>query len=191
MAVMNNQSYREWCRGIKDSDRSAYEEVFREMHDKLYRYAFSITTDRSSALDLVQETFLDLWEKRASLDPERSLKALLFRMVRNKAYNHQRNHRRREEILQNNPSRLPMGQPVLPDGMVSANHLDEKLQKWIGRLPNRQREALVLSRYEGMNHNEIAEVMEISPRTVNNHLVRALKTLRDQIRSYEPGLLGS
>ncbi len=48
---------------------------------------------------------------------------------------------------------------------------------------------MLLSRFEGLSHQEIAAVMEISPRTVNNHIVQALKTLRDRIRAFEPDLL--
>jgi RNA polymerase sigma factor (sigma-70 family) len=57
------------------------------------------------------------------------------------------------------------------------------------RVADRQREALRLSRFDGLSHEEIAGMMEISPRTVNNHLVKALKHIRDQIRAYEPNLL--
>ncbi|MFB6272415.1 MAG: sigma factor-like helix-turn-helix DNA-binding protein, partial [Salinibacter sp.] len=49
--------------------------------------------------------------------------------------------------------------------------------------------ALVLSRFDGLSHEEVADVMDISPRTVNNHIVRALKHLRGRIRDYEPNLL--
>ena len=73
--------------------------------------------------------------------------------------------------------------------MLTAQRLDDKLQLWIDQLPERQREALTLTRFEGLSHVEVAEIMGISPRTVNNHLVKALETLRDQIRAYEPDFL--
>jgi RNA polymerase sigma-70 factor (ECF subfamily) len=56
-------------------------------------------------------------------------------------------------------------------------------------LPDRQREALLLSRYEGLSHAEIAEIMGVSPRTVNNHLVSALKSIRNNVVAFEPALL--
>jgi RNA polymerase sigma-70 factor (ECF subfamily) len=69
--------------------------------------------------------------------------------------------------------------------------LDRRLRRWIDDLPDRQREALSLSRFEGLSHEAIAEIMDISPRTVNNHIVRALKSLRQNVHAYEPGLLDS
>lgn len=71
---------------------------------------------------------------------------------------------------------------------MDAERLDDHLRAWIDELPDRQREALSLSRFEGLSHEEIAEVMEISPATVNNHIVRALKTLRGKVRSHHPDL---
>jgi len=78
-----------------------------------------------------------------------------------------------------------------PDEAVEAKDLDAHLTQWIEDLPDRQREALSLSRFEGLSHDAIADVMDISPRTVNNHIVRALRSLRDRLRAYQPDLLES
>jgi RNA polymerase sigma-70 factor, ECF subfamily len=63
--------------------------------------------------------------------------------------------------------------------------LERQLTEWIEALPARQREAFELSRYEGLDHHEIAEVMECAPRTVNNHIVSALNTLREQLNNWK------
>jgi RNA polymerase sigma-70 factor (ECF subfamily) len=72
---------------------------------------------------------------------------------------------------------------------LHANVLEKNIKAWVEDLPDRQREAFVLSRFNGLSHDEIAAVMGVSPRTVNNHIVRALKTLRDHVRALEPSLL--
>ena len=72
---------------------------------------------------------------------------------------------------------------------AEAKALDARLQAWIADLPDRQREALTLSRFDGLSHAEIADVMGVSPRTVNNHLVQALRTLRDRLHHFAPNLL--
>ena len=128
---------------------------------------------------------------RERLDPERSLKALLYRMVRNRAYNDRRHHRVRaskHRLLREKRASTYDGAD-LPDVVMNGHALQEKLWTWIDELPERQREALVLSRFENLSHGEVAATMEISPHTVNNHIVRALKTLRDRIYAFEPGLL--
>ena len=78
-----------------------------------------------------------------------------------------------------------------PEEAFKASELKEKIDGWIDSLPIRQREALVLSRMQGLSHEEIASVMNVSPRTVNNHIVRALKYIHGQVQGYEPSLLKS
>jgi RNA polymerase sigma-70 factor (ECF subfamily) len=63
------------------------------------------------------------------------------------------------------------------------------LHLWIKELPERQREALMLSRYHDLSHREIALIMRISPRTVNNHIIRALNHLNERIQTFEPAIL--
>ena len=72
---------------------------------------------------------------------------------------------------------------------MDARDLEDRLHDWIADLPDRQREALELSRFRGLSHEDVAGIMDISPRTVNNHIVRALRSLRERIRTYEPSLL--
>lgn len=169
---------------------AAFERLFRAEHAALHRYARFLTGSNPAADDLVQEAFVRLWEMREALDEDRSVRALLFRIVRNEAYNHNRNQRRRAALLREGADLLPAFSPVNPESQLAAAHLGARLRRWIGLLPERQREALLLTRYGGLSHHEAAEAMGISSRTVNNHLVRALEALRDRIRAYDPDLLG-
>lgn len=183
--------FEEWCRRLKASDRAAYAEIFEEMYDPLFRYVRSITKESEAARDLTQDVFIRLWEVRDALSPERSLEAYLYRMARNRAYNHERGRRTRaeyEETVREESAAQP-APPEQPDVETAAQQLEDRFRTWIADLTDRQREALILSRFENLSHDEIAEVMEISPRTVNNHIVRALKSLRERIRDYQPDLL--
>lgn len=173
------------CRRLVASDSQAYETIFRQFYSPLLRYAESFTHDREMASDIVQDVYVKLWEMRASLDPNRSLKALLYRMVRNLALNVRRNQKGRQEKL--NALTPISARP--DDDTLDAERLGKQLRSWIDELPERQREALLLSRYEGLQHDEIAAVMKVSPRTVNNHVVKALRFLRNRVRAYEPALL--
>lgn len=183
--------FEDWCRRLKASDRRAYAELFEEMYDPLFRYVRSITNDPEAARDVTQDVFIRLWDARDSLATGRSLEAYLYRMARNQAYNHERGRRTRaekEDEVRDRSAAQP-APPSQPDAQTAAQRLEDRLQRWIRELPRRQREALVLSRFEDLSHEEIADVMEISPRTVNNHIVRALKHLRGCIRDYKPDLL--
>ena len=85
-------------RRIRAGDREAYREVFEALHQPLARYALGITGDEDSAYDVLQDVFLKLWERRETMIPHTSLKAMLYTMVRNDALNVRRNRRRREGV---------------------------------------------------------------------------------------------
>ncbi|MEM1043718.1 MAG: RNA polymerase sigma-70 factor [Bacteroidota bacterium] len=179
--------FASWCRRLAASDERAFEELFRATHGPLVRYATTFTHDRTVAGDLVQDVYVRVWERRTTLDPNRSLKALLYRMTRNLALNRMRDRQNRRDLLMDYAPAL-YADPD-PDVQVEGHEFGLRLEAWIAALPERQREALRLSRFEGMSHEQIADVMDISPRTVNNHLVKALKHLRDRTIAYEPSLI--
>ena len=142
------------------------------------------------AHDLIQDSFVSLWKLRESLDPGRSLKAYMYQIARNRAMRHLRDKRTHESkhqiIKQQSSSEIPEAE--WPDASVEKDSLKKKLKFWLSELPERQREALELSRYQGLSHREIAEVMDISPRTVNTHITLAIKNLQRNIQAAEPAL---
>jgi RNA polymerase sigma-70 factor (ECF subfamily) len=177
--------YAGWARRLAADDPAALAELFDATHDALVRYAAALLRDDAAARDAVQEAFVRVWERRATLDPARPLRALLYQTVRHLAFNVTRDARTRARLLEGAPDAAAPWRPPAPDDWAVARDLGRRLRRWIGALPARQREALALSRFDGLSHDEIAEVMGCAPRTVNNHLVRALATLRDRL-SGEP-----
>ncbi len=187
--------YPDWARRLAASDATALAELFDAAHDPLLEYATGLLRDAAAAGDVVQDAFVRVWRHRASLDAGRSLRALLFRTVRNLAYNDVRDARTRARLLGGDgelapDAVLPWRAPE-PDAWVEGRELGDRLRAAVAGLPARQREALTLSRFDGLTHEEVAEVMGCAPRTVNNHLVRALATLRAQLdpalRAPQPG----
>lgn len=168
-----------WYQGLIRSDESAFEALFRTFHPGLVQFAIALTGEEASARDVVQEAFIRIWRQRERLDPAGSPKALLFRTVRNLALNHRRDVSRRQELLAENYEPLVEATPA-PSLPAEEPHPADTLRTWVEELPARQREALVLSRFDGLSHQEIADVMDLSARTVNNHLVRALRSLRER-----------
>jgi RNA polymerase sigma-70 factor (ECF subfamily) len=104
-------------------------------------------------------------------------------------YDPRRKERRRRARRAERSDDLSAEPPQRPDGEMSARNLRANFREWIEDLPERQREALLLSREQGMSHQEIAQVMDVSPNTVNNHIVKAMSTLRDRVNHHRPDLL--
>lgn len=182
MDTPTNEQIRTWGKQILASDRGAFDRLFRSMYPRLVRFARRYHSRKAIADDIVQDAFVSLWDKREYIDPEQSLKAYLYTMVRNKSLNHIRDHAD-EKVGLDDERLLKTTDPSHPDG--DNGQLKKHLYEWIKELPDRQREAFELSRFEGLDHDEIASVMDVSPSTVNNHIVAALSTLRDRYEEYK------
>lgn len=149
------------------------------------RYALNFVKDADVASDILQEVYAHLWEIRDRLDENKSLKALLYRMVKNRSINVIRSKRpvRLDDVAPSEQPSEEMAAEFLQND--SGDALERQLTEWIEALPPRQREAFELSRFEGLDHHEIADVMECAPRTVNNHIVGALNNLREKLNKWK------
>ena len=181
------EQLRDWAVRIRDGDERALELLHHAFHDRLAGYARSIVADDAAAEDAVQETFIKLWQTRADIDDSRSIKAYLYTMVRNNALNTERARRVKERAHEELAASSDASAVQMMD--LDARTLGALMDQWIDQLPERQREALRLSRLDGLSHAEVGAIMNVSQRTVNNHIVRALKFLRDEIRKYDESLL--
>ncbi|MEL6611169.1 MAG: sigma-70 family RNA polymerase sigma factor [Bacteroidota bacterium] len=170
------------CRRIRASDRAAFADLFRTLRVSLVRYATSFTGDAAAAHDLVQDVFLKLWQMRTDLDPSQPIQGLLFRMARNRALNLQRNRRRRR--AKHDSIRLENDSSLAPVERVDADRLAARLRSWMADLPDRQREAISLTRFQHLSHDQAAAVMGCAPRTVNNHIVRGLATIQARLDAF-------
>ena len=178
--------FSEWARRMKASDRDAFTALFQSMSAKLVRYAKTITRDEASAYDILQDVFLKLWEMRERLNPDSSLQSLLYTMTRNAAINMNRKNNvlvysgvEGEEKFEMVETTL--SKPASMDARLDAQQLAKQLYQWIDELPERRKEAFVLSRHHDLSHKEISNIMGLSERTVNTHIFLALKHLRARL----------
>ena len=164
-----------WASAVRASDREAYGALYDALHDPLFRYAWTLLRDDEAAYDVLQDVFTRLWIDRHRIDPARSVKAMLFRMVRNDCFKVMRRHKfeARDAPDKMEPSSVPTF-----DADLDAASLEERLHEWVEAMPERRREVFQLSRLGGLSHEEIGATLGISTKTVNNHLVSALRDLR-------------
>lgn len=170
-------------------DEAAFERIFRRLSEPVFRFVCGMLQDEALAHDITQDTFAKLWSIRTQMDTVDSLRAYVFQMARNRVYNHQRDQQVRRDNEEHLQAAHPDASPASPDKTLDADLLRSLLEKWVDELPDRQREALTLRRQNDLSHDEIADVMDVSPNTVNNHIVRAMKYLRGRLRDHRPDLL--
>lgn len=178
MSKNENEQIQIYAEHIRKSNHKHFDELFRLLYPKLVRFAMRYTKQKAPASDVVQDAFIALWENRANIDPEKSLKSYMLKTVRNRSINWLQKKANQSEFL-DEPIESPES---MTETEVSEdqNSTADLFKKWIQELPDRQREAFELSRFDGLNHREIAAVMDISEKTVNNHIVSALQMLRDK-----------
>lgn len=184
--MISAETFKTWSIGLQASDRKAFAALFNTMRTPLFRYAWTFTQDEEVCYDILQEVFAKLWEVRHKLDEDRSLKALLYQMTRNKALNYLRDYGHRMVGLEGQPEPLYGGEQAVA-AVIDAERLQDEVSRCVAALPERRREVFLLSRNEGLSHEEIAAVLDISPRTVNNHLGFALTELRSKLIAFYEG----
>ncbi len=171
---------------IAVSDRKAFDEFFRKSYATLVVFGCRYVKDKQTASDIVQEAFIKLWNNRSSLKDVELPKSYLYRTVRNLSLNYIRDNANTQPGLELiSDQAVAAGEEQLSWADPTEQSDDDDTQKrlslvklWISQLPERQREAFELSRFEGLDHHEIADVMNVSARTVNNHIVEALKNIQ-------------
>lgn len=161
--------------------KQAVEVLFDKYHNELCKVVFRILKDESLAEDIVQDVFYELWKKRDRLGVNTSFRAYLKRASINKSLNYIRDNKIKfdgdeqyayiesKDNLQKN---------------IEGKNLKEIIDREIDKLPPKCRMAFVLSRFEDMSYKEIAEEMNISVKTVEKHISKALKVLNETLAPY-------
>jgi RNA polymerase sigma-70 factor (ECF subfamily) len=169
---------------LKASDNEAFRLLFEKYQPILFRNLLLNLRDADAAHDVVQETFLRVWQRRSSLQPHLSFLAYLFRISRNLVLDQAkfRAVRRRLE------SEIPVASPSSlenPEASLRVKMLEDKLSDIVRtKLPAKCREIFLLSRMEGMSNGEISAVLGVRPKTVENQITRAVKVLRRRLHEF-------
>ena len=161
---------------IRADDVAALDELVSRYWSPVLRYAAGFSGAQDEAVDIAQETFCRLWEKRARWHGEGSVRGLLFRLARNAAVSGRRKGQARERATRAFAVETVQHCEPLKEGEDA--ELRAALEHAVAALPARRREALVLRMVHDLSYNEIAAVMGISQQTVANQLSQALATLR-------------
>jgi RNA polymerase sigma-70 factor (ECF subfamily) len=172
---------------FKCGDQTAFELLFHFYYPGLVMYASQYTADHAEAEEIVQDFFVRLWQKQNLLISSDSLKGYFFSSIKNKSLNFLKHKRIEEKYLKEMMDLSNHHLAYEPDLYV-ASELQEKIKSGIDHLPERCREVFIMSRIRGMKNVEIASELNISQRTVETHITKALKVLRVELKDYA-GLL--
>lgn len=173
---------------ISQSNKQAFETLFRSYYSLLCRYAKSLLNDLDEAEEVVQNTFYSIWNKRESLEIKGSLKAYLYKAVHNDCLNKLKHLKVRNMYAEE--YKHTMGKAYEDSGkLLQAKELRQKIDDALATLPEQCGRVFKLSRFEELKYAEIAEHLNISVKTVEIHMSKALKLMREQLKDYLPTLI--
>lgn len=163
---------------LKRNERACFSEVYTLYHDKLYHFIYSRTQSAYLAQEVVQLTFIRLWEVRSRLADELSIDIQLFRIARTILIDELRKEivkSKYKEWAGNNQEQ------EYEDNQVAEKDTLRHVFAAMEELPPVRKKVFKLSRIQGFSHKQIAGILSISPKTVENHITKAIKQLRSSI----------
>jgi RNA polymerase sigma-70 factor (ECF subfamily) len=178
---------------VQKDDASAFEELMYRFQGRIQSLFRHLLGNREMAEDLTQDVFLRVFRARKSYQPNAKFVTWLYTIANNVALNQLRSQRRKPETQFGGESNesipepaeaLVAGSEAMPARQLDKSELREMVRLAIEALNERQRMAVLLNRFEGMNYAEIADVMQLSPQAVKSLLCRAHIQLRNLLQKY-------
>jgi RNA polymerase sigma-70 factor (family 1) len=168
---------------LKKDNILSFGKIFTLYHKRIYNFCISLHHSVDDAEETVQKVFIALWEQREQVDENKPLGEYLYSIARYMIYNDFRRKVYKKAAFDHFTLNSPQTNNSTKDEVLF-NELLNFLESHIERLPERQREIIILSRYEGLTYRQIAEKLNITENTVDTQMRRALDFLKDKFENH-------
>lgn len=174
----NTQHIESLCKKIsQNSDQQAFKELYLVYFDRLYKFAFSILHSAEFAEEAVNDVFLNIWQKRSTLKNIASLSGYLFISTKNTSFNYLSKFRKeRNTSLDDVLVRFEVDE-ITPETAFFTAEIRNEIEQAINQLPPKTKLVFQMAKVEGMKYKEIADILNISVNTIDNHIATAVKKL--------------
>lgn len=162
--------------------KKEFHKLFKQNYQELCRFAYLFVCCKQTAEDVVQKVFISYWENNKQIGIKKDVKAYLVRSVRNNSLNFLKSKTTQASY----EMEFSLRSSHSNHSELDENVFTEKLKKAIAILPQKCRIVYCLKYNEGLSYKEIAEYLEISVHTVDNHIQKALKTLKAELEQFKP-----
>ncbi len=162
---------------LKQGDESALKLIYDLYWEQLFIYSFSLLKKREASEDIIQEVFIKIWEKRDSLQIRTTLKGYLFTCVLHRVYDSFRKNKNvfSDAIFEKFDKKI---QSSNPESKLIYKELEAQINTAVNLLPEKCKKVFVLSREDQLSHKEISKQLNISTKSVEAYITKALKILR-------------
>ncbi len=168
--------------------KSGFEILFKKHYSVLCAYCYGFVADYTLGEDIVQEVFSKLWADKRKIRIDTSVKAYLYSAVRNTALNYIKHQKVKRQYEQINNDESIYTEKSQEEHLIG-KELNAKIQSAINNLPTERRKIFLMSRMDELKYKEIAEKLDISIKTVENQMGKALASLRKDLSSEFPLVL--
>lgn len=167
-------------KGLQDNKEEALTKIYNKYWEVMYMAAYNLVKDQSVCEDIVQEVFISLWQRREKLAIKTSLKSYLYTSTVYKVYDHFNKNKKmlKDELFDDFENKIETSNP---ETKLMHQELISYLDSIIDTLPDKCKEVYKLSRENMLSNKEIAEQLNISQRTVEGHISKALKILKESL----------
>lgn len=175
---------------IKNADQQAFKQLFDFYVRKVYQFVYGYVKDRSDAEDIVQIIFQKIWTNKATINIDKSFSGFLFTVAYRAVIDHIRQNKKRKKhgIVRFMNYEEPSSDSTA-EYLLTNHHLQSQYQAAINSLTPKRKEIFLLSRHEGLANREIADRLQLSIKTVENHMTAALFTLKEFFKKAEIGVI--
>lgn len=168
---------QEWVSALKSGEARAFDQLFKHYSKRLYYFSLGYLKSKEEAEEIVQDVFFKIWQNRETLKPELSFKAYIFKIA------YRRIVERFEKVSHDQAYKHELVSTTLDyddnlDERTDYHSLLELVDTMVENLPPRQKEVFIKRKKEGLSVKEVGELLDIAPKTVENHLNEALKTIK-------------
>jgi RNA polymerase sigma-70 factor, ECF subfamily len=181
--ALNEQNISEL---LARKSEAAFEQVFKEHFKNLHSYACTIVRDEPAAEGIVQNVFLKLWDRGDALNIQSSVAAYLYRAVYNESLNYLKHQKVKQSFVKYAQHTMSESTRENASKKVIVAELEQKIKVALSELPEQCRTIFQLSRFEELKYQQIADKLDISIKTVEAQMGKALKLMRIKLADYLP-----
>ncbi len=160
---------------IKDGEINSFNVLFEEYYDPLCNFAFLFLKNKEQTEEIVSDVFTKIWQKRNEIFITESLRSYLYKMTRNAIVSHFRKEKHDFVLLNID---FDIYEFITPETLLLHEELEEKINQLIGGLPKKSGLVFRMKKVDGLKYKEIAEILDISEKTVENHITNAVKKIK-------------
>jgi RNA polymerase sigma-70 factor (ECF subfamily) len=161
--------------GIKDGETESFNILFERYYQPLCNLAFLYLKSREQAEEVVCDVFTKIWHRRSEISIRESIKSYLYKSIRNAVVSYFRTKKR---LIIPGLDKLDKKDLITPETLFLNRELEENIQKLLGGLSKKAGLVFRMKKIDGLKYKEIAEILDISEKTVENHITKAIKQIK-------------